>query len=232
MRTLTEYYKFLLREEFTPEAPSDAEFGQFAFAPTRQDVPKPKEPNTEEENKVRAAIADYLLNNKKKALSGKANLLLGLIKKGLYKKVLDPSQYSKAWRLMRMAPKDLAAILARSEHELGTHGVAGPGMLSPHESRISGWTTNPTSLLEELPNFGSGRAFAIFVAPIKGNKFFGNPGEVANALGMPELAPEMETIAIDTVRYEQCSYAIMTLETYADQVKRMVVMKNVLSKIA
>jgi hypothetical protein len=45
MKTLTEYFRFVL-EETAPEAPANALFGQYLFSPTRDDTPDPKEKNT------------------------------------------------------------------------------------------------------------------------------------------------------------------------------------------
>lgn len=229
MKRLQEYYEFYLREE--PEAPADAEFGQYAFAPNRTDVPTPKEPNTDEEDETSQAISDYLGNNAKKNLDKKSGLLLSLARRGLYKKVLDPKMYSKAWRLMRLPSREMPLLMGKSLEELGASGVVGPGMLAPKGAKVSGWTVAPGVLLKDLPNFGNGNAFVVFVASIKGNKFFGNPGELAKAAGVPEVEEEMETIAVGTVQYDKCSYVIFDPASMANDEFRKSAMYLALNKV-
>ncbi len=229
MRTLREYYKFLLKEE-EPES-SESEFGQYLFAPTRNDVPVPKEPNTSEENSLATAIANYLVSNHQKHLSKHANKILSLVKQGLYPKVLDPGRYSHAWRLMRLPSEELVRLLGYSMGELGAEGVLGSGMLSPVKSNISGWTVEPHTLVNELPAYGGGNSFVVFKAPIKGNKFFGNPGELARALDIPEMIEEMETIAVGTVRYDKCSYVIFDSQIQSNDEKKKTKMRAALEKV-
>jgi hypothetical protein len=229
VRTLREYYNFLLKEE-EPES-SESDFGQYLFAPTRNDVPVPKEPNTPEENDLANSIADYLTSNHQKQLSKYASKILSLVKQGLYSKVLDPNRYSHAWRLMRLPSEELAKLLGYSLKELGAEGVLGPGMLSPVKSIISGWTVEPHTLVNELPAYGGGNAFIVFKAPIKGNKFFGNPGELARALDIPEMIEEMETIAVGTVRYLKCSYVIFDSQIQSNDEKKKNKMRVALEKV-
>jgi hypothetical protein len=229
VRTLREYYNFLLKEE-EPES-SESDFGQYLFAPTRNDVPIPKEPNTPEENDLANSIADYLSDNKQKHLSKYANKILSLVRRGLYPKVLDPNRYSRAWRLMRLPSEELAKLLGYSLKELGAEGVLGPGMLSPVKSIISGWTVEPYALVNELPAYGSGNAFVVFQAPIQGNKFFGNPGELARALDISEMIEEMETIAVGTVRYLKCSYVIFDSQIQSNDEKKKNKMRVALEKV-
>lgn len=208
MRSLKEYYRFLLREDGESEAPPEALFGQYAFAPTRDDVPEPKEPNTPKEAEALRAIERYISNNVKTGLTSNAETLLKLHQQGFYKKILSPENYSQAFRFLVLTPEALAKILHKEVVSLGVEGVTEAGMLVPHESVVSGWTVTPDIFKENLPIFGGGQAIAIFRAQIAKNKFFGNPGEMAVAVGDPELSPEMETIAVGPVSYNACSYVI------------------------
>jgi hypothetical protein len=215
VKTLREYYQFLLSEakKMEGEAPKDAEFGKFAFAPTRSDIPSPKEPNTKEEEEARQAIATYLTSNTKGPLDAKAKQLLSLQQQGYYSKVLDPSAYSEAYRFLRFTKKELTAITGIDPANIKSYGVLGGGTLVPHGGNISGWTVS-TKLFtkDDFDGYGDGEIIAIFVAPIEGNNFFGNPSVLSKAVGEPHYAFEMETIAVGPVQYTKCSYALLSEE--------------------
>jgi hypothetical protein len=57
-----------------------------------------------------------------------------------------------------------------------------------------------------MPNFGKGNYLVVFVASISENSFFGAPGALAQAAGVPEVAEEMETIAFGPVKYQKYAF--------------------------
>ena len=227
MKTLREFYQFVLKEE--AEAPANAEFGQYAFAPTRKELPSPKEPNTREEEEAKEAIEDYLVSNRKGDLDQQALKLYQLAQQGYYKKVLSPDEYSEAYRILETSAETLASILGVKD--LGVEGVTGPGVLRPHEGNISGWTVNPKFLIKNMPNYGKGYMIAVFAADIGSNKFFGNPGNMASAVDVAEMDVEKETIAIGPVNYTKCSYAKLTTEIQSSSSQRNQFLLNVLGKV-
>lgn len=86
-----------LEEE--PEAP-DAPFGKYAFDDKREDIPEEeKEKMTPEEYKVYNALSNYISGNEKVWLDKVAPALLDLTKRGLYKKILDPSGTRFVYRI-------------------------------------------------------------------------------------------------------------------------------------
>lgn len=215
MKTLKEFYQFALAEakKMEGEAPRDSEFGKFAFAPTRNDTPTPKEPNTPSEEQAKQAIATYLTTNKKTALDGQAAKLLDLHQQGYYSKILDPGSYPEAYRFLRFGQKELVAITGINPANIRAYGTLGPGILNPQGSIVSGWTVSTKLFTKHgFDGYGDGEIIAIFVAPIEGNKFFGNPGVLSKAVGEPHYATEMETIAVGPVNYSKCSFAKLTDE--------------------
>ena len=228
MKTLVEFYQFVLNET-KPEAPPTAQFGQFAFATTRKDVPAPREKNTPEEEEVRKALDTYMIDNHKGPLDAKANLLMQLRQQGYYANVLDPSHYAVAYRVLELQPETLAGLFHISEYQLGPSGVRGPGVLNPHTGTVSGWTVDPVRLISKLPPFGNGEAFAIFAARIAQYKFFGNPGKLATSIGDEAFAEEMETIAIGPVSYEKCAYTIIPSD--ATQPAKVNLMRQAVNKV-
>ena len=228
--SLREFYQFLLKEEATrPEAPANAEFGQYAFATTRKDVPAPREKNTAEEEIVRKALDTYMADNRKGPLDAKVDMLLKLRQQGYYSNILDPSHYAVAYRILELQPETLAWVLQMDEHRLGSSGVTGPGVLSPHTGTVSGWTVDPIRLIAKLPPFGKGEAFAVFAARIAQNRFFGNPGKLATAIDADAFAVEMETIAVGPVSYEKCAYVVLPSD--ATQPVKVNLMRQAVNKV-
>lgn len=216
MKTLKQYWNFLIKEDVSPEAPQSAAFGQFMFAPSRQDLPDPKEPNTREEDQVFAAVEDYFHSNVKSRLAPKADLLLKLKDQGYYKNILDPNRFPYAWRVLNMDQPAMADMLKLDYMKLPPEGTAGPGVLKPNGPPISGWTVD-VEMIKDFPTFGRGDCYIIYKAPIKNNKFFGNPGEFALSIGAPEFVPEMETLAYGPVSYEKAAYVVVKRDDNLNQ---------------
>jgi hypothetical protein len=233
MKSLLEFYRFVLREQDQegPEAPADAEFGQYAFAPSRPEDYIPYEVNTPEESKAELAIKSYLVSNVKGMLSSQAGMLVKLAKQGYYKKVLDPSEYTTAYRVLEVQEADLEWILGIPKDKIAKYGIGGPGILSPREGSISGWTVDPETLVKELPHYGRGNTFVAFKASIAKNDFFGNPDHLAASIDLKEMSTEMETIAVGDVAYDQCSYIVVDRTENPTHKKSVSLMLYALRKI-
>jgi hypothetical protein len=236
MQTLKDFYKFLIKEELffeakkqEGEAPRDAEFGRFAFAPTRNDTPTPKEPNTKSEEEARQALISYIAQNKKGPLSAKAEQLWDLHNQGYYSKILSPDQYTEAYRFIRLTKESFAKLVGMEPSKVQMYGVLGPGTLNPTNGNISGWTVSTKLFTKEgFDGYGDGDVIALFVASIQNNKFFGNPGILAKAIGEPHYVAEMETIAVGPVQYTKCSYAKLTeQDLWNDQYFRVRIMRMI-----
>jgi hypothetical protein len=81
---------------------------------------------------------------------------------------------------------------------------------------------------EGFDGYGDGDVIALFVASIQNNKFFGNPGILAKAIGEPHYVAEMETIAVGPVQYTKCSYAKLTeQDLWNDQYFRVRIMRMI-----
>lgn len=205
MNNLKEFYQFLLKEQgvVKPEAPPSADMGQYAFAPARLDTPKPKEPNTAVEEKILRALNLYIVTNTKNKLEDVLPTIMKLRKLGYYRSILDPSAYSTVYRFLSLTKESLAKIVGVSEITKPT-GSFGPGVLTSHDSNISGWTATPGNFAD----WGTTNEYvAVFIASVGKNQFFGNPGKLATAIGAGEkYIKEMETIAIGPVKYDKCFY--------------------------
>jgi hypothetical protein len=209
MKTLQDFFQFILQEAPKKgEAPKNSELGAYAFAPTRADVPTPKEPNTKLEDQIKAALTTYFHKNVKAPLASQAEFLMGLVDKGYYSKVLSPGDYSTAYRLMRF-DKDTFANLVGID-QVNMYGVLGGGVLNA-QGGISGWTVNTKLFTKDgFDVYADGDVVAIFIAPIDSNRFFGNPDYLAKAIGEPHYSYEMETIAVGPVNYLKCCYALLS----------------------
>lgn len=231
LSSLREFFNFFNREKNKMEAPPEAAFGKFAFAPTRNDVPNPKEPNTPDEAQVAKALDDYLMSNNKGPLSQKAQMLLQLKQQGYYKNILDPSQYKMAYRILETTPETLAQLLRIHPAQIAVEGMTGAGTLVPHDGQVSGWTVDPKALIRELPHYGQGHVFSVFAAKIEKNAFFGNPGKLSNAVGQFEMDVEMETIAYGPVNYDKCSYVAIDKAIHRTPASQVYLMRQALNKV-
>lgn len=229
MKNLKEYYQFVLTEaqKMEGEAPRDADFGRFAFAPTRQDTPTPKEPNTKSEDQALQALKTYFDKNQSGPLSLKAKQLWDLANQGYYSKVLSPGEYSTAYRILRMTSEQFSVLSGLAPEAIRSFGTMNAGTLAP-KGTISGWTVNPKLFVDNDVGYGEGEVIALFIAPIEGNKFFGNPGFLAKAVGSPMFQYEMEVIALGPVQYSKCSYAKLTPYEMDDDDKVKVRVINIL----
>lgn len=204
----------VLREE--PEA-ATAPFGKYAFDQHRTDeIPlDQQEPPTETEESAFRALYDYIVKNQKPLLDRSADLLLSLVKKGLYKPVLDPTSAKTVYRVLFLdsyaAAERILGPLNESDKIKG-YGVVGGGVLEPLGSRISGWTTEKNLALdfETFVNglLLEGPIIIVFKASIKGNNFFGKPGHLAAVISTNyAFASEMETVAVGPVTYSRAVFA-------------------------
>jgi hypothetical protein len=203
-----------LLESFVYEEPEvdTAPFGKYAFDLKRTDIDDDeKQQNTPTEDTVAAAIYSYISNGSKKRLGAEAELLLGLVKQGLYKPVLDPSGTDFVYRVLSADRGRASRMLGVEITDKTPYGVVGPGSLNPvGNTEISGWSSDKQLVLEFGPSLvGVPRkdVLLFYKAPVQGNLFIGKPGVLASIL-YPNHADEMETIAVGPVKYLKASYCI------------------------
>lgn len=195
----------VLHEE--PEAPGAA-FGKYAFDATRTDIPNnAKETETPVEQLAYQALHDYVGANQKEKLTQIAPLFLDLVKKGLYKPVLDPG-VAEVYRILQLPQEEASKLINFQISAEQPAGVANGGQLKPVDGQVSGWTSNP-KLISEFQGIGEGNTFLLFRAPTQGNNFFGRPGVVAVAAGEQYFAHELETIGYGPINYDRVAYVLM-----------------------
>ena len=99
-----------LYENSPPEAGKDDIFGQYLFAPIRPDVPSPKEPNTEEEDKLFKAIKGMFENKGDAELRKFATKIIKLLADNKYEPYLSSGE-RKAYRGIRISEQDLLELI-------------------------------------------------------------------------------------------------------------------------
>jgi hypothetical protein len=222
--------KSLLFEENSvpPEAPEDAIYGKYLFAPYRDSdgLPKPLEPNTSDENKLRHALKTYFMDNISSELGKIAPQVLGVLAKHQYEPVLDPGN-KKVYRILSLEGYMIEDIVATTGKEMVYNEVGSYqgtyNLRTSKPSQIQGWTTEPLSTAvkpiadyAQREKFMLGHGIVLFVAYPEGNKFFGKPYKLADVVekGMRD---EHETISFGTVRCVGFSYY---LEKYVPGMKK------------
>jgi hypothetical protein len=195
-----------LREE--PETGPDAPYGKYAFDAEREDVPPAeKEEPTPEEAKALDALKAYMGPNDHSKLDPIAPELLSLAQKGKYSPVLDPSGAQFVYRILILARDVASQRLNVKIDDQTPFGMAGPGTMQATRSITTGWTSDIK--LADSWIGGKGDTIVIYKATVKGNSFFGKPGDLAKAIGAPpDTVAEMETIAVGPVKYVSASFAL------------------------
>lgn len=200
-----------LKEE--PESGFNAPFGKYAFDDKRKDVPQDqKEPPTPEEDKVDAALGSYIAGNEKQQLDAVAPMLVSLVKQKKYQAILDPSGTQFVYRIMQVPEALASKLLGTQVNDQTPSGLAGAGVLNPSKAKVSGWTSDANLVLKFEPmGDAEGTTLLLFRAPVKGNTFFGKPGELASVVS-PDHKFEMETIAVGPVKYDKAAFVVTTNE--------------------
>jgi hypothetical protein len=214
MKSLQEYFDFWL-EYAKPEAPENSIYGSYLFAPTRDDTPEPKEKNTPQENQLQTALRAYIAGNSKANLAKLSNTLLWMVQNGFYQTILSPLYQPTVYRVLQVNWKKIPNILGIPPSRVRYSDINFP---------ISGWTSVPENLID-VGEVEPGTTLILFAASTKKNKFFGNPGELAKALGMMDYVREMETIAVGPVAYDKASYFVFTKETLQPDQKQKAIAK-------
>jgi hypothetical protein len=220
-----------------PEAPKDAEYGQYLFAPLRDEEGVPYEKNTEPENKLLTYLGNHFANNNGVELGSIAPEVLDVLAKHQYEPLLDPGK-RKVFRAISL-PDYVAEDLVKSTGETVVRGEVGVcrsiGTLRPATgSKIQSWTTTPdsgpiSSLIQDTPS--RTHAALLFVAYPHGggNKFFGRPYDLAKVVA-PEFAEEYETISFGLVEYVGFSYFIPTVASTLKKVREDFKFKDLIEK--
>lgn len=207
---LQEFIKVIL-ESILAEEPEtdDAPFGRYAFDNARKDVPQQnKQQNTPQEEEAQEALKDYVGNNQKEKLAAIAPLMLDLVRKGMYQPILDAHSVPFVYRILQV-PQNLATQLTGQQISgQQPAGLGKGGTLKPHDSNVSGWTSN-VNLVKDFQGIGDGNTMLLFRAPTNGNNFFGKPGQLAVVAGEPQFAKEMETIGVGPINYDRVAYVML-----------------------
>jgi hypothetical protein len=200
-----------LPSKTNPEAPKDADFGEYLFAPERSgDVPL--EPNTNTEEKLFAALKSFISDNSATRLKTLIPKIRSAIEKHQYKPLLDPENI-KVYRAVSMPVKDLENLLEPYGMKLVRNKFVTcslPGQLPALRQRIlQSWSSMLSSLNEFVFGWSTTTAVVIFVARTnaEGNTFFGKPWFLANVV-FPDHASEFETISIGAVEHDGFAYYI------------------------
>lgn len=197
----------ILFEELTsPEAPEDAPFGQYLFAPDRTDTPK--EANTSAEAKFRKAIEEYFHTNDKYDLGKVVFDIMKSVDQGFYETWLKTPPMP-VWRVIsNLSEKSLEEII---NLPLDDFGVSGSGTLPqpmPFE-KLQGWTTDPSLLpkiLKVLPTKTKIGNYTVVVRCLtNNNNFFLNPGTLATLI-KSNYAHQQEVISVGSVKYDSIAY--------------------------
>jgi hypothetical protein len=212
---------FLL-EEAVPDASPKDPFGKYLFAPLRDDVPEPKEPNTKREEDFLSALEFFYFDNKDKNLIEILPSLFSLAKKGKYTKFLVPPQNRLAYRFLQVDVEKASKILGVSIEKIESSPnmvpfyVTGcPDYVPISGRQLSSWTLDPeframSDFAYTNDVFGPPKMVSIvLVAETSKNKFLLNPEELTKSGILPNISNfyyEMETIGIGPIKILEAAY--------------------------
>lgn len=207
--------------ELAPEAPKDASFGQYLFAPVRRDLDpsERQESNTPMEDLFFDALRSHY-NGSPDKLGKLAADIKNMTDRGWYENILTPPEETVYRYVSDVSTKVAARILGTSVAELeksalkfpGVPQSYGPGIIKPGGpwsggSGISSWSTKLDSewVEEDLtPSpLQPGQSAIILAADAgEGTNFFINPSGVEKVEDLPEYAYyQNEVIAYGPVQY-------------------------------
>ena len=201
----------LLYEEAQPEAKKNDVYGQYLFAPERTDTPK--EPNTEAEKRLYAALEKYFDENDSHKLQTQAPKILQLLADNKYKPLLDPGEIT-VYRGLRYPLEKLKELIEPYGETIkyNKYVVCNfPDSLSPMIGNVlQSWTSEKNiGAFFGIPHFDESIAGIVFVARTntEGNSFFGKPMRLAKVV-WPDFAFEHETISVGPVEYDGFVYYV------------------------
>lgn len=195
----------LLYETATPEATKDDPYGEYLFGADRANMGEniPQEPNTEAEDKLKAALKAFFEHNKTEKLKELAPKILDLLAQHKYVPLLDPG-HSKVYRGIQASKSFLKTLIgANAEIKTNEYVVVNQQQQSaPIKDRlVQSWSFSSTlaaNFASESPFGGGGGVTILFVATTKekGNNFFVNPHR--------EPLPVVQIINTGTDREFEC----------------------------
>jgi hypothetical protein len=209
-------------EEAAPDALPEDPFGQYLFAPIRYDVPKPKEPNTDEEKEFLKALEHLFNYDKTSKLTKLLPSLLSLVKKGKYTKFLVPPKSGRAYRFMQVDVETASKILGvsiekiKNSPEMVPFYVTGcPDYVPLRGEQLSSWTMDPE--YETMSKFTYTERFygetemvsIVLVAETSKNTFLLNPEELTKSgiyQSINNYYYEMETIGVGPIKILEAAY--------------------------
>lgn len=220
-----------------PEAPNDAPFGKYLFAPDRKDLKgKVNEPNTPEENKFLYSLIYHYdgAGGPGPALDKFAPMAIDLLKKGEYKKILAPPKRTVYRLLWNVSPKLAASILRLGVKDITTNSnqawyVDGGGTIEGIRRSIQSWTTTigtewVSSLFDE--SLKSGNVAIVLAAHTEtdGNEFFINPKTAENISSLPQslVKKEQEVISYGPVNFFEASFYYKTVDKSQNQLEKII----------
>lgn len=213
--------RVILSEKSEPEAPKNAEFGQYLFGSNRVDVPAKNEPDTKKEFEFDNALRTHIVNNYSNPLKSLIPKLVQLKNQGEYSKYLEPPRGLVYRFVSDLSPERGALMLGIELSELKKHTDAVtstediPHSYTPRK-HIASWTTNPEKLknseFAELPY--PGKVVVLLVADTStSGEFLLNPNNLKKVVDPNSkrfLNKENEVISAGEVQIVRASFFYRT----------------------
>lgn len=192
---------FICQGAKEPEAPKSAPFGEFAWAKYREGTPE--EPDTELEKQVYQDIKKHFASKRVGLPKFTVRLLMKLLEKGWYKRVLHPPPCEKLYRGMKLNREQLSKLLGEKDFD-----DKGSKELDKPVKSTNGYSTSWTfkrKITEDFSgNYGKAkRGFAItLVANVADNpnRFIAGPGGLYDVDGLSRWHLEKETIGLEPIK--------------------------------
>lgn len=188
------------------EAPQSAPFGEYAWAPHREDV-KGKEPDNELEKTIYKQLQKHFgdYNNKRTGLPKiTTEFLYLLMEKGWYKEILHSPPYKTLYRGLHFkTEEELAEFLGKPFDDVKDSGSIN---LKPPQSFPvqNGWTTSWSFKKKITKDFSEAKkkGFAVtLIADAKDNpnRFIAGPGGLYDVYGLSMYHLEKETVGLEPI---------------------------------
>lgn len=195
-----------------PEAPANALFGEWAWAKYREGVPE--EPDTEIEKQIYQDIKKHFASSHVGLPKLTVRMLMKLMKKGYYKRVLHAPPVKTLYRGLKITNKEtLAKLLKISEEEITDSGkkiFEKKFSVDVPNGHSTSWTVKKKITKDFSGNYGKAKRgyMVTLIADVADNeyRFLAGPGGLYDVEGLSKWHLEKETVGLEPITIKRVEW--------------------------
>lgn len=180
------------------EAPDDAPFGKWAWPQHREGCPF--EPPTDLETKVYKELCAHFRSSNGRLSFETAELLMELMKKGFYKRVLHPPPVESLYQGVKLSD-GFRDFLSLDPVTIAPEGAANINRTLPVRNGYSSSWSAVKKATREFSDKGTSGFAVTLIADVAANpfRFMAGPGGLYDVDGMARWTKERETVGLEPI---------------------------------